>query len=140
MDSTKAGVSTLGWGLIGASDIAQTRMIPAINAQPDSGVVAVMSSQLERARHYAENNSIPHAYGSLEAILADPQVDVVYISTTNELHKEQTIAAAKAGKHVFSEKPLAVTLQDARELVRTGNPPGVVLGPIHHLRKAMIHR
>jgi len=140
MDITKAGVSTLGWGLIGASDIAQTRMIPAINAQPDSRVVAVMSSQLERARQYAEHNSIPHAYGSLEAILADPQVDVVYISTTNELHKEQTIAAAQAGKHVLCEKPLAVTLQDAQEMVMTCHAAGVVLGTNHHLRNAMTHR
>src|SRR5438876_10244922 len=106
----------LGWGLIGASDIAQTRMIPAINAQPESRVVAVMSSQLERARHYAEHNSIHRAYGSVEAILADPQVDVVYISTTNDLHKEYTIAAARAGKHVLCEKPLALILEDAPEM------------------------
>ena len=59
MDSTKAGVSTLGWGLIGASDIAQTRMIPAINAQLDSCVVAVISSQLQRARQYADGRRYP---------------------------------------------------------------------------------
>src|SRR6202023_1540097 len=117
-----------------------TRMIPAINAQPDSRVVAVMSSQLERARQYAERNSIPSAYGSLEAILADPQVDVVYISTTNELHKEKTITAARAGKHVLCEKPLAVTLQDAQEMVMTCHATGVVLGTNHHLRNAVTHR
>src|SRR5712692_10838044 len=126
MNTAKAGVPALGWGLIGASDIAQTRMIPAINAQPDSHVVAVMSRQLERAHHYAEHNSISHAYGSLEAILADPQVDVVYISTTNDLHKEQTIAAARAGKHVLCEKPLAVTLEDAQEMVKACHAAGVV--------------
>jgi 1,5-anhydro-D-fructose reductase (1,5-anhydro-D-mannitol-forming) len=140
MDSAKAGVPVLGWGLIGASDIAQTRMIPAINVQPDSRVVAVMSSQLERARQYAEHNSIPRAYGSLEAVLADPQVDVVYISTTNELHKEQTLAAARAGKHVLCEKPLALTLQDAQEVVKACHAASVVLGTNHHLRNAVTHR
>ena len=132
--------ASVGWGLIGASDIAQTRMIPAVNAQPDSRVVAVMSSQLDRARHYAQHNGIPHAYGELEAMLADPQVDVVYISTTNELHKEQTIAAARAGKHVLCEKPLALTLDDALEMVRVCREAGVVLGTNHHLRNAVTHR
>ncbi len=140
MDSAKAGVPVLGWGLIGASDNAQTRMIPAIKAQPDSRVVAVMSSQLERARQYAERNSIPRAYGSLEAVLADPEVDVVYISTTNELHKEQTLAAARAGKHVLCEKPLALTLEDAQEMVKACHMAGVVLGTNHHLRNAVTHR
>ena len=76
----------LAWGLIGASDIASTRMIPAINAQPDSHVVAVMSSNLERAQKYAVDNNISRAYGSLDDFLNDPELDVVYISTTNELH------------------------------------------------------
>src|SRR6266567_6056889 len=128
MDITKAGVSTLGWGLIGASDIAQTRMMPAIKAQPDSRVVAVMSSQLERARQYAERNSIPRGYGSLEAVLADPQVEVVYISTTNELHKEQTLAAARAGKHVLRAMPLAV-LKSRKPWQSSREGPG--LNPMH---------
>ena len=79
----------LGWGLLGASDIAATRMIPAIAAQPDSRVVAVMSSTIERARQFAHDHDIPRAYDRLEDTLADPAVDVVYISTTNDRHKEQ---------------------------------------------------
>ncbi len=130
----------LGWGLIGASDIGQTRMIPAINAQPDSTVAAVMSGQATRARAYADHNGIPNAYDSLEAILADPAVDVVYISTTNQLHREQTLAAARAGKHVLCEKPLALTLEDAEEMVAACRSAGVVMGTNHHLRNAVTHR
>ncbi len=130
----------LGWGLIGASDIARTRMIEAINAQPDSMVAAVMSSQLERARRFAADTGIPAAYDSLDAILADPHVDVVYISTTNELHYPQAIAAARAGKHVLAEKPLALTLDDARAMVATCREAGVVMGTNHHLRNAATHR
>src|SRR6185436_4500728 len=103
----------LAWGLIGASDIASTHMIPAINTQPDSHVVAIMSSNLERAEKYAVDNNISRAYGSLDGFLNDPELDVVYISTTNELHLSQTLAAAKAGKHVLVEKPLALTYEDA---------------------------
>jgi 1,5-anhydro-D-fructose reductase (1,5-anhydro-D-mannitol-forming) len=130
----------LGWGLIGASDIAATRMIPAIAAQPASRVVAVMSSTIERARQFAHDHDIPRAYDRLEDILADPAVDVVYISTTNDRHKEQTLAAARAGKHVLCEKPLALTLDDAQAMVGACRAAGVVLGTNHHLRNAVTHR
>jgi len=130
----------LGWGLIGASDIARTRMIDAIRAQPDSEVVAVMSSQIERAQRYAADLKIPHAYDSLDAMLDDPDIDVVYISTTNELHAQQTLAAARAGKHVLCEKPLALSLDDARAMLAACQAAGVVLGTNHHLRNAATHR
>jgi 1,5-anhydro-D-fructose reductase (1,5-anhydro-D-mannitol-forming) len=130
----------LGWGLIGASTIARSYMINAINAQPDSRVVAVMSSQEERARTFARENGIPRAYAALDALLADPGVDVVYISTTNELHRPQTLAAATAGKHVLCEKPLALTLEDAQEMVAACRAAGVVMGTNHHLRNAATHR
>jgi 1,5-anhydro-D-fructose reductase (1,5-anhydro-D-mannitol-forming) len=130
----------LGWGLIGASDIARTRMIDAIRAQPDSEVVAVMSSQIERAQRYAADLKIPHAYDSLDAMLDNPGVDVVYISTTNELHAQQTLAAARAGMHILCEKPLALSLDDARAMLAACQAAGVVLGTNHHLRNAATHR
>lgn len=130
----------LGWGLIGASDIARTRMIEAIRAQGNSDVVAVMSSNLDRARSYAAETNIARAYDSLDALLSDPAVDVVYISTTNELHAQQTIAAARAGKHVLCEKPLALALDDARAMVAACRAAGVVIGTNHHLRNAATHR
>ncbi len=134
------GKKSLGWGLIGASNIARQYVIPAINNQPDSHVVAVMSSSAERAENYARENGIPNAYSSVDALLADPGVDVVYISTTNEKHKAETLAAAAAGKHVLCEKPLALTLADAREMVAVCANAGVVMGTNHHLRNAITHR
>lgn len=130
----------INWGLVGASDIASTRMIPAINAQPDSQVVAVMSSNLERAKKYAANNNIARAYGSLDEFLKDPDLDVVYISTTNELHLSQTLAAAQAGKHVLAEKPLALTYDDAFKMIEACKKANVVMGTNHHLRNAVTHR
>jgi 1,5-anhydro-D-fructose reductase (1,5-anhydro-D-mannitol-forming) len=67
-------------------------------------------------------------------------VNVVYISTTNELHAAQAIAAARAGKHVLCEKPLALTLDDALAMARTCREAGVVLATNHHLRNAATHR
>jgi 1,5-anhydro-D-fructose reductase (1,5-anhydro-D-mannitol-forming) len=130
----------LRWGLIGASDIARTRMIEAIRTQPNNDVVAVMSSQITRAQRYAAETNIPRAYDSLEVMVSDPEVDVVYISTTNELHAQQTLAAARAGKHVLCEKPLALSLDNAREMVATCQAAGVVMATNHHLRNAATHR
>jgi 1,5-anhydro-D-fructose reductase (1,5-anhydro-D-mannitol-forming) len=76
----------IGWGLIGASNIALSYMIPAINSQPNSRVVAVMSSDPARAKSFAQTNGIETAYNAVDQLLADPDVDSVYISTTNELH------------------------------------------------------
>src|SRR5688572_20619665 len=98
----------LGWGLIGASTIARSYMVAAINSQPNSRVVAIASRDPERGRVFARDHNIPTAHGSVAALITDPEVDVVYVSTTNELHKEQTITAARAGKHVLCEKPLAL--------------------------------
>jgi len=130
----------LNWGLIGASDIAKTRMIPAIRSRPDSRIAAVLSSSAERAKSYAAENAIPRGYHNLDDFLEDPEIDVVYISTTNELHAAQAIAAAKAGKHILSDKPLALTLADAEAMVRTAKEKGLVFGTNHHLRNAVTHR
>src|SRR5215475_6922879 len=130
----------IGWGFIGASDIAKTRMLEAINAQPDSYVAAVMSSNPQRAGQYAAENGIPGAYSSVDDLLADPSVDVVYVSTTNDRHKGEVLVAAKAGKHVLCEKPLALNLSDAREMVGACEKAGIVMGTNHHLRNAATHR
>ncbi len=130
----------LRWGLIGASDIAETRMIPAINAQPDSVVHSVVSSSAERAKSYAEKNSIPKAHDNLETFLADSSLDIVYISTTNEKHLEQALASIRAGKPVLCEKPLALNLADARKMVSAAARAGLPFGTNHHLRCAVTHQ
>jgi 1,5-anhydro-D-fructose reductase (1,5-anhydro-D-mannitol-forming) len=130
---------TVKWGLIGASTIARQFMINAIRAQGDGDVAAVMSSSSERAKIYAEENGIPVGVSTLDGLL-NAGVDAVYISTTNELHLEQALAAIKAGKHVLCEKPLALTSADAREMVAAAKAASIVLGTNHHLRNAGAHR
>jgi 1,5-anhydro-D-fructose reductase (1,5-anhydro-D-mannitol-forming) len=130
---------TVKWGLIGASTIARQFLINAIRAQPNSEIAAVMSSSPERATSYAKENDIPLAVSTLDALLGS-DIDAVYISTTNELHLEQALAAITAGKHVLCEKPLALTSADARKMVAAGKAAGIVLGTNHHLRNAGSHR
>jgi 1,5-anhydro-D-fructose reductase (1,5-anhydro-D-mannitol-forming) len=127
------------WGLIGASTIARQFMISAIRAQDDGEIAAVMSSSPERATAYAGENDIPLAVSTLDALLG-ADIDAVYISTTNELHLKQALAAIRAGKHVLCEKPLALSSADARKMVAAAKAAGIVLGTNHHLRNAGAHR
>ncbi len=130
----------LGWGLTGASTIAREWMIPAIRAAGGSEVVAVAGSDAGRVRRYAAEQGIGAAYAAVDELLADPAVDVVYISTTNERHHGQALAAARAGKPVLCEKPLALNVPEAREMVAACRAAGVAMGTNHHLRNAVTHR
>ncbi|ATN37652.1 fructose reductase (plasmid) [Rhizobium sp. ACO-34A] len=130
---------TVRWGLIGASTIAREWVIGAIRAAGGE-VVSVMSTNAERGQAYAAENGIPKAVTSVEELLSDASVDAVYISTTNELHAPQAIAAARAGKHVLCEKPLALSLEDAHAMARAAADAGVILATNHHLRNAASHR
>ena len=129
----------LRWGLIGASTIAAEHMIEAFRANGGQAV-AVMSTNAERAESYARKHGVAHATTSLKELVESPDVDAVYVSTTNELHHDQVFAAAAAGKHVLCEKPLALTLGDARAMVAECRARGVVMGTNHHLRNAATHR
>ncbi|WP_037455725.1 Gfo/Idh/MocA family protein, partial [Sinorhizobium fredii] len=127
------------WGLIGASTIAREWVIGAIRAAGGE-VVSVMSSSEERGQAYAAENGIAKAVASLDDLVGDAGVDAVYISTTNELHHAQALAAIHAGKHVLCEKPLAMNLNDGCEMVLKACEAGVVIGTNHHLRNAATHR
>lgn len=138
--NTKRQAGPTGWGLIGASTIAAEHMISAIRAQAGHDVVAVMSSSAERGHAYAQKHSIAASYSNVKDLLSDPAVHAVYISTTNELHLEQALAAIVAGKHVLCEKPLALSVAEARQLVDASKASGVVMATNHHLRNAATHR
>ena len=126
------------WGLIGASDVAATRMIPAMRRLGHE-VGAVGGSSPERAATFAERHGIPVA-GSPEDVLARDDIDAVYISSVNELHRAQTEAAAAAGKHVLCEKPLALSVADGQAMLAACERAGVTLATNHHLPGSGLHR
>ena len=127
------------WALIGASRIASSYVIDAIRAQPGCEILSVLSSDDERGSLFAADNGIATSSTDLETILSDPSVDAVYISTTNEKHHPQAMASIAAGKHVLCEKPLAMTVADAVEMVQAAEQKGVVFATNHHLRNAGSH-
>jgi 1,5-anhydro-D-fructose reductase (1,5-anhydro-D-mannitol-forming) len=124
------------WGFIGATVIGREWMVDAIR-RAGGEIVSVMSRDADRGRAYAAEFAIPHSTTSLDDLLS--RSDAVYISTTNERHRDETLAAAAAGRHVLCEKPLAMTLDDARAMVDACREAGVVMGTNHHIRNSALH-
>ena len=117
----------LRWGVLSTASIGRVKVIPAIQNAPHCEVVAIASRDAGVAASVAESLGIPRAHGSYEALLADPEVEAVYIPLPNHLHAQWTIAAAKAGKHVLCEKPLALTPPDAERMIEVADREGVRL-------------
>jgi predicted dehydrogenase len=117
----------LRWGVLSTADIARKKVIPAIRKAENCRLVAIGSRDGERASSVAAELGIPRAHGSYEALLADPEVDAVYIPLPNNLHPEWAIAAARAGKHVLCEKPLAMTVAEAERMVEAAEAAGTRL-------------
>ena len=117
----------LRWGVLSTARIGRTKVIPGIQRGEHSEVVAIASRDAAVARSVAGELGIPTAHGSYEALLADPDVEAVYLPLPNHLHKPWTIAAARAGKHVLCEKPLALTARDAEEMIEACDRAGVRL-------------
>jgi predicted dehydrogenase len=103
-------MSHLRWGLLSTARINRL-IIPAIRSSSRSEVTTVASRTLDRARAYAAEWTIARALGSYDALLRDPDVDVIYIALPNSLHVEWTVRSLEAGKHVLCEKPLALSVE-----------------------------
>jgi predicted dehydrogenase len=116
----------LRWGILGVARINE-RLLPAFRRAAHAELRAIASRTPDRARAAANAHGIPTPHGSYEALLADPDVDAVYIPLPNTLHAEWTRRAAEAGKHVLCEKPLTPTTEEARELVDFCRARGVRL-------------
>ncbi len=119
-------MTKLRWGLLSTARINRA-LIPPLRASPRNELAAVASRGRERAEAYAREWSIPRTFGSYEAMLADPDIDVIYNSLPNKLHAEWTIKAAQAGKHVLCEKPLAVAVEEVDAIAAAAHKAGVVV-------------
>ncbi len=118
--------TALRWGVLSTAAIGR-KVIPAIQAAERCEIVAIASRDPMRGRRVADAYGIPTLHASYEALLADPAVDAVYIPLPNHLHAEWAIAAARAGKHVLCEKPLATTSADAERMAAAAETAGVAL-------------
>jgi len=117
----------LRWGIMSTAGIARGKVIPGIQRADRCRIVAIASRDAARATDVAREAGIPTAHASYEALLADPMVDAVYIPLPNHLHAEWAVAAARAGKHILCEKPLALTSADAERMIEVAEAEGVRL-------------
>ena len=118
------GSPKVSWGILSTAGIS-TRVCLAIQGSHNSEVVAVASRSLEKASEWAKTHGVPTAYGSYEALLADPAIDAVYVPLPTALHKEWCIKVAQAGKHVLCEKPVASSEGELREILEACSAAGV---------------
>jgi 1,5-anhydro-D-fructose reductase (1,5-anhydro-D-mannitol-forming) len=118
---------TIGWGIIGTGKVADSSVAPAIAKLADGELVAAVGRDPAKAAAFAAKHG-GRSYDTLDELLADRSVDIVYIATPNSLHAEQAIAAARAEKHVFCDKPLATNVVDAGRVVDACEGAAVKLG------------
>jgi xylose dehydrogenase (NAD/NADP) len=116
----------LRWGLLSTANINNKVIRPMLGSKTHK-LMAVGSRSQEKASAYAHEKNIPHAHASYEALLADPDVDVIYNPLPNHLHAEWTIKACQAGKHVLCEKPFALSLAEVEAMYEAADKAGVVL-------------
>ena len=115
------------WGVIGAGGIADRRTIPGMMLCDNAELVAVMEINMELAEKCRAKWGCRKAYDSEAALLADPEVDAVYIASPVFLHAKQAMAAADAGKHILIEKPLAMTAEEGQKVVEHCKEKGVLI-------------
>ena len=115
------------WGVISSAKIGTEKVIPAMQQSESGEIMALASRSKETSKRVCENLGIPKAYGSYEELLADPEIDAIYNPLPNHLHVPWTIKAAKSGKHVMCEKPIALNAEEASQLLEIQKDTGVLI-------------
>jgi predicted dehydrogenase len=120
-------MTTVRWGILGTANIAIKQVIPAVLQADRCEVVAIASRNQHRAEKVAETFGITRAHGSYGQLLNDDEIDAVYIPLPNHMHAEWAISAARAGKHVLCEKPIALSSAEAETMISAARDNGVIL-------------
>src|SRR5215211_7735050 len=99
----------INWGIIGCGDVTEKKSGPAFNKVPNSKLIAVMRRNAAKAEDYAKRHGVPKWYSDAQQLIDDPEINAIYIATPPSSHTAYTLAALKAGKHVYVEKPMALS-------------------------------
>ena len=129
-----ATLAPVRWGVLGASRFALGVSLPGMKRGPLTSLWALASRDLANAEAAAAALGIPRAYGSYEALLADPEIEAIYNPLPNHLHVEWTARAARAGKHVLCEKPISLAAEEAETLVRVQRETGKIIAEAFMIR------
>ncbi len=128
--------NTIRWGIIGCGDVTEVKSGPALQKTEGSELVAVMRRSADKARDYAERHQVPRWYSDADELIADPQVNAIYIATPPDSHADYTLRAARAKKPVYVEKPMARTYGECQAMVAACQEADVPLF-VAYYRRAM---
>ncbi len=131
---------TLGWGIVSTGRHPDNKIVPAMKLAEGNRAIGIYSRDKDRGGAFAQKHGLPAAYDSLEDLLQNPEIQAVFIASPNSLHALHTKMAAEAGRHVLVEKPMAVNVSEALDMVHTCRKNGVKLGVGFHLRHHPGHR
>ena len=132
---SKKQLTKVNWGIIGVGNVCEVKSAPAMNLIPNSRLVAVMRRNSEKAEDYAKRHAIPKWYSEAQDLVNDPDVNAIYIATPPHVHLEMTKLAAKAGKPVYVEKPMARNHAECLEMIKVCEKAGVPLFVAYYRRR-----
>ena len=129
-------MNKIRWGIIGVGDVTEVKSGPAFYKSDNSELVAVMRRNGDKAKDFAKRHNVAAWYDDADALINDPNVDAVYIATPPHVHKDYTLKVAAAGKHVYTEKPMALTFAECQEMIQACEKAGVKLW-VGYYRRAL---
>lgn len=124
----------MGWGMIGCGDVTEKKNGPGLYLARDSRLIGVTNRTKAKAEAWVRRHGAGRVYDSAAELLADPEVDIVYVATTPDCHKRYAIACAEAGKHCYLEKPIALSYEEALEIRRAFEKSGTRIFVAHYRR------
>ncbi|MBK6635212.1 MAG: Gfo/Idh/MocA family oxidoreductase [Chitinophagaceae bacterium] len=128
-------MAIINWGIIGCGDVTEIKSGPAFNKVPNSSLVAVMRRNAGKAKDYAQRHQVPRWYDDAGKLINDPDVNAVYIATPPSSHADYAIAALRAGKHVYVEKPMALDYPSAKKMADEAAKKNSKLVVAHYRRE-----
>ncbi len=133
-------MDTIKWGIIGCGDVTEIKSGPAFNKVNKSSLVAVMRRDAAKAKDYARRHNVPKWYADAGQLINDPEVNAIYVATPPSSHEEYAIAAIKAGKPVYVEKPMSVSSAAASNILNVAKENNVKLSVAHYRREQLLFK
>ena len=126
---------TVNWGIIGAGDVCEVKSGPAFNKVPDSRLIAIMRRDKEKAADYAGRHKVPKYYTDVHELINDPEVNAIYIATPPAFHEEYALAAIRAGKPVYIEKPVTLDAPGCERIIHEAGENNMPVSVAHYRRR-----
>lgn len=130
----------VNWGIIGCGDVCETKSGPAFSWVPDSSLVAVMRRDAEKAKDFAQRHNVPKFYGDASELINDPEVNAIYVATPPSSHEGYALEAMKAGKPVYIEKPVTVSVDSCQRLIDASKEHDIPVSVAHYRRGLPLFR